>query len=168
MHSVLTVPRLARIALLAAMTLAVQGLRLPAPLTGPLVNLMLILSTALAGTAGGVLIGLLTPGAALFLGILPAPLAPAVPFIMAGNAVYCLSFGVFSTRFQGWGAHLCGVAAGAGLKFGLIGGGVHFLLALPPPLVQLLLLPQLVNALFGGLLALPLVKHLTPLLHRRY
>ncbi len=167
MYSAPTVPRLVRIALLMAMTLAVQGLRLPAPVTGPLVNGMLILSTALAGTAGGVLIGLLTPWAALFLGILPAPLAPAVPFIMAGNAVYCFSFGIFSTRFQGWGGALSGVTAGAGLKFVLIAGGVRFLLALSSPLVQVLLLPQLVNAFLGGLLALPVVFRLAAMLIRR-
>lgn len=64
---------LARVALLLGITLAIQGLRLPTPVTGPLVNLMLILSTALVGAAGGVVIGLLTPWAALFLGILPRP-----------------------------------------------------------------------------------------------
>lgn len=155
MPSLMAVRRLARIALLLAMVLAVQGLRLPPPVTGPLVNFMLVLSTALAGTAGGVMIGLFTPWAALLLGILPPPLAPAVPFIMAGNAAYCLSFGALSDRFPGWAGALPGVAAGAVLKFALIAAGARFLLALPPPLVEVLLFPQLFNALLGGLAALP-------------
>ncbi len=167
MLSHLTVRRLARIALLLSMTLAVQGLRLPAPVTGPLVNLMLILSTALAGTTGGVLIGLCTPWAALFLGILPAPLAPAAPLIMAGNAAYCLSFGAFSTRFPGWAGALPGVAAGSVLKFVLIAGGARFLLVLPPPLVEILLLPQLLNALLGGLVALPPAFRLSAVANHR-
>lgn len=161
-----SVRRLTRIALCLAMTLTVQGLRLPAPVTGPLVNLMLILSTALTGIAGGGVVGLFTPGMALFLGILPAPLAPAVPLIMAGNAVYCLSFGFFSTRFPGWAGALSGVAVGSILKFAFIARGVRFLLSLPAPLVEMLLLPQLVNALFGGLLALPAAFRLTTVLNR--
>ena len=83
--------RLTRIALLLALTLAVQSLRLPTPVTGPLVNFMLIFSTALVGPAGGALIGSITPGAALLLGVIPPLLAPAIRFIMTGTALFCLS-----------------------------------------------------------------------------
>ena len=72
MHSEerISVQQLTRLALLLALTLSVQSLRLPTPVTGPLVNLMLILHCR-HRTAGGVSI-LLTPWAALLLGIIPS------------------------------------------------------------------------------------------------
>lgn len=161
----ISVQQLTRIALLLALTLAVQLLRLPAPVTGPLVNLMLILSTALAGTAGGAGIGLLTPWAALLLGIIPPILAPAIPFIMAGNAIYCISYGVLQGKIKG--GSIVGVASGAVLKFAIIAGAVRWLLVFPPAASGALLLPQLLNAAIGGFAALPLAHQLRLLLLQR-
>lgn len=157
-----SVQQLTRLALLLALTLAVQLLRLPAPVTGPLVNLMLILSTALAGPAGGAGIGLLTPWAALLLGIIPPILAPAIPFIMAGNALYCLSYGALEGKIKGGSA--VGVLLGAALKFVVIAGAARWLLVLPPAASGALLLPQLFNAIIGGGAALPLANYLRRLL----
>ncbi len=165
MRSANSIRLLVRMALLLAITLAVQVLRLPTPVTGPLVNMMLILSAAVVGTAGGVLIGLLTPWVALLLGILPPALAPAVPFIMAGNAFYCLFFGLLNRRFKG--SDLVGVGAGSLIKFGLIAAPATYLLRLPPPLVQVLLAPQLINALIGGVAALLLIRPLRQALSNR-
>jgi riboflavin transporter len=136
----------------------VQSLRLPPPVTGPLINLVLILATAMAGTAAGAWIGLLSPLSALLLGVLPAVLAPAVPFIMAGNAVYCLSFGLFKDRVKG--GSFFGIVLGALLKYAVIAGAARFLLTLPAPVTEVLLLPQLVNALIGGFAALSTVYYL--------
>lgn len=157
-----TVQQLARVALLLSITLAVQYLRLPTPVTGPLVNLMLILSTALTGTAGGAGIGLLTPWAALMLGIIPPALAPAIPFIMAGNAIYCFCYGALAEKIRG--GPFIGIILGAVLKFAVIAGSARYLLALPSPAAEALLLPQLVNALIGGAAALPLAHYLKRLL----
>lgn len=156
--------QLTRLALLLALTISVQALRLPAPVTGPLVNLMLILSTAVIGTAGGVGIGLLTPWAALLLGIIPPPLAPAIPFIMSGNVLYCLCYGGLAEKIKGgpW----IGMILGAVLKFVIIAGAVRYLLTLPPPAAGVLLLPQLINALIGGAAALPLARYLHRLLRQ--
>ena len=158
MRSINPIRLLARVALLLGITLAIQTLRLPTPVTGPLVNLMLILSTALAGASWGTVIGLLTPWAGLFLGILPPALAPAVPFIMAGNALYCLLFGLLNSRFKG--GDLVGVGLGSVIKFALIAAPAGYLLKLPSPLVEVLLAPQLINALIGGIAALLLIRPL--------
>lgn len=158
----LTVQQLARVALLLALTLSVQSLRLPTPVTGPLVNLMLIISTAVAGTAGGVGIGLLTPWAALLLGIIPPILAPALPFIMAGNSLYCASYGLLARRMKGGSG--IGIVLGAVLKFAVIAGAVRYLLALPPAAAGALLLPQLITALIGGAAALPVAHYLRRIL----
>ena len=161
MTNLTPINRLTRIALLLALTLAVQGLRLPPPLTGPMVNFMLIFSTALAGTAGGAAIGLFTPGAALLLGIIPPLLAPAIPFIMVGNAFYCFVFGVFSRGSKA--RALIGLAVGSLLKFAVIAGAARYLLQLPSPVAETLALPQLFNAFLGGTPALLLslkLKHI--------
>lgn len=140
-----------RTAILLALTLAVQWLRLPTIFTGPLVNFMLIISTALLGIRGGALIGLFTPWIALLVGILPAPLAPVIPFIMLGNTAYCLLFGI-GFRYIKWGGWV-GLIAGSLLKFVIIAGAARYLLALPLPVAEALLFPQLINAVIGGALA---------------
>ncbi|MEW5784182.1 MAG: ECF transporter S component [Bacillota bacterium] len=155
---ILSIRLITRTGLLLAMTLAIQSLRLPPPVTGPLVNLILILSTALVGAAGGVGLGLITPWAALLLGILSPLLAPAVPFIMAGNALYCSCYGLLKDRGVFW--PLLGLAAGSLGKFLVIAGAVHYLLNLPAAAAQALLLPQLFNALLGGAAALPVAVRL--------
>ena len=147
-----------RTAILLALTLAVQWLRLPTMFTGPLVNFMLIISTSLLGNWGGALIGLFTPWIALLVGIIPAPLAPAIPFIMLGNTVYCLIFGI-GFRYMRWGGW-AGLVVGALLKFSIIAGAARYLLALPSPVTEVLLFPQLVNAIIGGIPA----RHLRPYL----
>lgn len=149
-NGVLTTKELTRGALLLALTLAIQAFGFPPVVTGPLVNLMLALAVLLVGRAAGTLIGFVTPWVALAAGILPAPLAPAIPFIMLGNVVYCLLIGVFSGRGV-W--HVVGVAAGALVKFAVIAGAASYLLTLPGPMTKALLFPQLVNALTGGLAA---------------
>ena len=158
----ISLQQLTRLALLLALTLSVQFLRLPTPVTGPLVNLMLILSTAVIGTAGGVSIGLLTPWAALLLGIIAPVLTPAIPFIMLGNAIYCFCYGALAGKIKG--GSWIGIILGAALKFAVIAGAARYLLTLPPPAAGALLLPQLSSALIGGGAALPLARYLRRLL----
>lgn len=82
---------LTRLSLFLALAIAAQQLRLQW-LTGPLINTILILATMTVGTAGGVLLGVLTPVLAFFQGILP--LAVMIPFIMLGNACLCLAYAI--------------------------------------------------------------------------
>ncbi len=140
-----------RTALLLGLTLAIQALRLQPVITGPLVNFMLVLSTLLVGQAAGVFIGFVTPFIALSVGILPAPLAPAIPFIMLGNALLCLAAGFAINRSIN--LKLAAVVLGAFIKFAVIAGAVSYALSLPPQLAKALMLPQLFTALIGGLLA---------------
>ncbi len=156
---------LTRTALFLALVLVVQMFRMPPFITGPLVNFMLIIAVIAAGIAGGVVIGFFTPWIALLVGILPAPLAPVVPFIMIGNALYCLLFGIgykySHTNTPVTGSRIktpviggIGLAAGSLVKFIVIAGAARFLLNLPYPLAEALLLPQLLNAVVGGVAAL--------------
>ncbi len=144
---------LTRTALFLALTLALQALRLPVFMTGPLVNFLLAAATFWNGPASGAIIGLLTPAAALFFGILPPPLAPAIPFIMAGNACFALAIGFIFRRLPTPAGKVAGAIAGATAKFLIIAGAASHVLTLPGPLTGVLLFPQLYNALLGGLAA---------------
>lgn len=153
----MNVRTLARVALLLAVTLVVQMAGLPQPITGPAVNAMLILATLFVGPWGAVAIGLLTPWVAFLRGTLPAPLGPAIPFIIAGNAllvlVYWAVLRLSRSRPLGPGSW-AGLLLAAFAKYAVIAGAVQFLLHLPPKLAGALGLPQLFTALIGGFIAL--------------
>lgn len=145
-----------RTAILLALTLAFQMLGLPQPLTGPVVNAMLLLSAAFVGVSGGVLIGLLTPWVAFMRGQLPAPLGPMIPFIMVGNALLVIAFWGgrrLLARSKWWGS-ISGLLAGAVVKFLLLSTAVAYVVTVPPPVAQAMQLPQLITALVGGVIAL--------------
>src|SRR4030042_5782846 len=61
-------------------------------ITGPLVNAALIIGVVTLGTGPAVTIGLVPSVIALSSGLLPAPLAPMVPFIMISNAILIVVF----------------------------------------------------------------------------
>ncbi|MDQ7794358.1 MAG: ECF transporter S component [bacterium] len=154
----LNVRALTRIGILLALTLAIQMLRLPQPITGPLVNAMLVLAAVMVGVLGGVIIGVLTPWIALANGILSPVLAPAIPFIMAGNAALVLVFGAAARvgahcgrRFERV-SQVGGVLVGGFVKYLVIAGAVRLLVDVPAAVA--LQLPQLFTAWAGGVLAL--------------
>lgn len=153
----MTARYVARTGVLLALALVVQMAGLPQPFTGPAVNAVLLLAAMAAGPVGGVLIGLLTPWIAFSRGILPAPLGPAIPFIMAGNAAIVLVYWAVTrlTRSTtlGWGSWLA-MVLGAAAKYLVISGAVQLLLSLPPKLAVTLGTPQLMTALTGGVAAL--------------
>ncbi|AOQ22817.1 hypothetical protein MTAT_29020 [Moorella thermoacetica] len=142
-------------ALLLALTVAVQIVGLPQPVTGPLVNAMLFLATLTVGMGGGVVIGALTPWIALIRGIVPPLVQPVTPFIMAANATLVIVFGLLA-RFNPW----LGVIAAAVCKYGVFVLALKFILVLPPKLAQAFQIPQLFTALAGGVIAVIVHKAL--------
>jgi thiamine transporter ThiT len=155
---------LTRTAILLGVTLAIQLLRMPQPITGPLINAMLVLTALTVGVWAGVFIGLLTPWIAFVVGILPPVLGPAIPFIMAGNAALVLIMGaaVRAGRQlkvpQGERlAQVGGVIVGGFAKYLVISSAVRFLIQVPPPVAAALMLPQLFTAWTGGGLAVVII-----------
>lgn len=144
---------IARTGMLLALTLVIQFVGFPQPVTGPLINMMLLVSASLVGCLGASLIGVLTPWIAFMRGILPPPLAPMIPFIIVGNIVLVLSF-----YFLGKKNKYIGIITGAILKFLVLAGGVKFVAGLPPNVAKVMQVPQLLTALAGGLLALFFIK----------
>ncbi len=126
---------------------------------GPIVNAVLFVSTVLLGPSAALFLALIPSPIALVSGTLPVALAPMVPFIMLGNAVLVLAFHLAWRRTLG-GA----VALAAVLKFGFLFGTVLFVMTtLVPQQLHLALqtamgMPQLITALLGGLLAVSVLK----------
>ncbi len=149
---------LTRTSILLALTLAVQMLGLGQWVTGPAVNAMLIISAAFTGVGGAVIIGALTPLIAFLRGILPAPLGPIIPFIMLGNAVLVISYAVskrvINSSLPG---SITGVIIGSILKFLVLSTAVRFIVEVPPPVAQIMQVPQLFTALIGGIIAIAII-----------
>ena len=81
-------------------------------ITGPLVNMSLILATFLVGPFEAVFLGLMPSVLALTSGLLPLPLAPVVPFIMISNAILVGVYYYFGRKKIGFS-----ILAASSLKF---------------------------------------------------
>jgi len=166
MASIRSSQYIARLAILTATTLAFEMVGLPQPFTGPLVNMMLILTALFLGPGAGILLGIITPLAAVLRGQLPAPLLPMIPFIAIGNALLVVTFSLiyqkdmgkrwYFFRLRSW----AGVVIAAVVKFIWLSTAVYFIMplvlgvSLPDVFVTMMALPQLFTALIGGSLAL--------------
>ncbi len=145
-----------RSALLLALALAIQSVRMPQFATGPLVNAILLIAVNTVSLPGAVLIGLCTPFIAFAMGIMP--LAPVVPVIMTGNVVLVAVFAQLIKR------PVLGIIAAALSKYAVMTLFIIYLLPmlfkieLPGKIVTTLTTPQLFTALAGGVLALLVLK----------
>ncbi len=151
-----------RTGLLLALALVFQiGLnKFGQTVVGPLVNFILIISAGIVGTGAGIIVGCLTPIIAYFFGIMP--LFPLVPFIMIGNSILVILFSFVRNKFSKGGEYF-GVVISAIGKFVFLAVSVRYLVGLfvpkvPAKLITALSLPQLYNALIGGILALVIIK----------
>jgi len=162
-----------RLAILLAFTLMVQMLGIPQPVTGPLINLVLILTVLLLDIKAAVLVGILTPLIALWRGQLPSILAPMVPFIMAGNAMLVILFGLGkkiskNSRFRLL-FNLSGVAISSFIKFIIIYSSARLIIPLlfgiqfSEKILMMMALPQFITAIVGGIAALGIYNFLSRL-----
>jgi hypothetical protein len=149
-----------RTAVLLAIVLAVQSLRMPTYFTGPVVNAVLIIAVIFSGVISALIIGCITPLAALVAGIIPPAALPLVPVIIAANSTLILVFHFIdkANRYAAW----LGAAAA---KFGVFYICLNFLLELvgvklPAPMLAAFQLPQLYTALAGGFLAIIIARYL--------
>lgn len=159
-----------RLAILLAFTLIVQMLGIPQPVTGPLINLVLFLTVLLLDIKAAVLVGLLTPIIALWRGQLPSILAPMIPFIMLGNAVLVILFGlgikILKNLKVSFFFNLAGVVMSSFFKFLIIYSSAHLIVPLlfgfhfSEKILVMMALPQFITALAGGLVALGIFNFL--------
>ncbi len=132
-------------------------------IVGPLVNMCLILAAMSAGIWGGVTIAVLAPFTSLINNHAPiaAALLPFAPFIALSNVilVVCVYYMYNKNMYVG-------VISGALLKFGFLYGAINLFLNLfdfpkfAEKLIAMFSWPQLITALIGGFIALPVVVQL--------
>lgn len=67
-------------------------------LTGTLVNGLLVVSVFSLGVGGSVLLALLPSSVSLFFGLLPAAMAPMIPFIIMSNILMVLMVNAFKGK----------------------------------------------------------------------
>ncbi len=138
-------------------------------LTGPIVNAILILALFLAGIRSALTLCLIPSLMALSGGLLPAVLAPVVPFIMLGNVILILSMD-YATEHRGTPPNAkyywLGLVIGAGLKFLFLFLSVNVIAKLlikqelAVKVAQMMSWPQFATAITGGLIAWVILKRL--------
>ena len=138
-------------------------------LTGPIVNMALILAVYLLGIRGALLIGILPSTIALGTGLLPAILAPMIPFIIISNTLLILVIDYFrkftdnELKIKNYNIGLF-FAAGIKYLFLFITSGIVINLLLKESLAskvsQLMSWPQFFTAIIGGILAWGALKFL--------
>jgi len=139
-------------------------------LTGPIVNAVLILTLFLVGVRSAITLALIPSLMALSGGLLPAVLAPVVPFIMISNCLLIFTMEYLYKKFeQGKYDFFAGLIAGAGLKwiFLLSTTGLISKLLLKQELAvkvaQMMSWPQFATAILGGVIAYGILKPLKAL-----
>jgi hypothetical protein len=136
-------------------------------LSGPIVNMILILVLFLVGIRSALVLCLVPSLMALSGGLLPAVLAPVVPFIMISNVIFVLSVDWFYNNIiHQVKGYVFGVLVGAGLKFLFLLASVNFISQLlikqelAVKVAQMMSWPQFATAVTGGLLAWVILKWL--------
>ncbi|MFH1036778.1 MAG: iron hydrogenase [Patescibacteria group bacterium] len=128
-------------------------------ITGSIVNAVLFISAATLGVESAILIGLIPSLISLSVGLLPAILAPMVPFIMVGNTILILTFN-FLRKKNYW----IGVVTASILKFAFLFGVSSIVVDLllkkeiAANVAAMMSWPQLLTALAGGLIAYIFLK----------
>ncbi|KKS35388.1 MAG: [Fe] hydrogenase, HymD subunit [Parcubacteria group bacterium GW2011_GWC2_42_12] len=136
-------------------------------LTGPIINAILILVLFLVGIRSALVVALVPSLMALAGGLLPAILAPVVPFIMISNAIFILTIDWFYNQAKNSGkGYWLGVMLGAILKFVFLYLSVNWITKLllkkelAAAVANMMSWPQLATAVLGGLIAFVILKWL--------
>jgi len=144
--------KITRIALLLAFTVTVQQLKIQW-LTGPAVNVILILAAAYTDIYSASILGMITPVTALLFGVMP--LAVVVPFIMISNIIYIV---VYKWQYQN--NTFIAISFAAIVKFLVLTFAVKFIISVPPGVAYALSTPQLFTAVTGGIIATVIIRYL--------
>lgn len=135
--------------------------------TGPIVNALLIIVLFLIGIRSALVLCLIPSLMALAGGLLPAVLAPTVPFIMIANVLYVLVIEWMYIRFKDdFRSYWVGIIAGSLVKFLFLYfsvkviSGILIKQELMIKVAQMMSWPQFVTALSGGMLAWIFLKWL--------
>ena len=116
--------------------------------TGTIVNALLFVAAWRLGLANAILVAVLPSSVALMRGLLPAPMAMLIPYIIVSNVLLILTFSFLKKNLT------LGVPVAAFVKFCfLFGVSLYFAPKLLAPMMMMLQWSQLATALAGGFLA---------------
>jgi hypothetical protein len=121
-------------------------------ITGTIVNAILFLAVWRVGLVNAAFVGALPSSIALLRGLLPAPMAVLIPFIILSNIILVAAF--FALKKY----PLAGVIASSFVKFLFLFAVTSFFLKVASPLLVMMHWPQLFTALAGGLIAVGVIK----------
>lgn len=128
-------------------------------ITGPIINATLFLAVLLLDIRSAILIGLIPSIVALSVGLLPAPLAPIIPFIMLSNTILVMVFNWLKDK-----NYWLGVVTSSLVKFLFLFGAssivINLLLKqeLASKVSIMMSWPQLATAIAGGIIAFGIYK----------
>lgn len=147
------VETLTKAALLLAIALVFQFVKMGQLITGSGINAVLIIAAHICGLPWAMAIGFTTPLMAVVLGVQPPAMIIVVPFIIAGNIIYAITYSLLKGKSK-----IIGIIAAAFVKFGLLYSAVNFILTVKPPIKVALSFPQLITALIGGSIGLVIIQ----------
>jgi hypothetical protein len=155
-----TLITLTRSAVMLSLLMVIQYFRLPQLFTGTMVNALLLTSLIVINPYGALMIAFISPWLAFMFGILPQPLLPLIPFIMLGNSLYVLIFWLFFKKNNKPLSVISGIALASIVKFLTLSSAVRIIGNLAPKIAQMMIFPQLITAVCGGILFLLLLSKL--------
>jgi len=173
MNNINNVNKLTRASMLLVIALVITfigarfgGATFNSIVVGPLINAVILTAVLMTDLKFGILVAFSTPILAALTGQLAAPMVPFAPFIMVGNVIYAVAFGLAHKYVKAWGSYL-GIGLGAVLKAGFLIFSVKYLVALfnvslPEKVLAKLSVmmsyPQAITAVAGGIIALGMSK----------
>lgn len=136
-------------------------------LTGPMVNAVLIITLFVVGVRSALVLCMVPSMMALAGGLIPAIIAPAIPFIMLSNAILVLTVDYFYNNIQNnIKGFSIGVLTGAFLKFGFLFLSINIVAdllikqELATKIAQLFSFTQFLTAVSGGAIAWLVLKYI--------
>lgn len=121
-------------------------------ITGTIVNAILFLAVWRVGIINAALVAALPSSIALMRGLLPAPMAVLIPYIIISNIILIAIFYLFP-RFP-----LLAVIFASFAKFLFLYAVTTYFIKIAGPLAVMMHWPQLFTALAGGLIAVGIIK----------
>jgi len=136
-------------------------------ITGPIVNALLIIVLFIVGIRSALVLALVPSLMAMAGGLLPAILAPVVPFIMISNVIFIITIDWFYNNSKSVGrGYWLGVIVGSALKFIFLISSVSIIAKLLSgkelivKVAQMMSWPQFFTALTGGAITWVVLKWL--------
>lgn len=121
-------------------------------ITGTIINALLFLAVWRVGIVNAALLAVFPSSIALLRGLLPAPMAILIPYIIISNLALIFVFYVLKKY------PLAGIVSASLAKFLFLFAITSFFIKLAAPFVVMMQWPQLVTALAGGLIAVGIMK----------